>query len=183
MLLFRPVDRARLENSSVAMEHMAGDASEPSRRSLLQNCWTVRRRRTRLSRVRLVERQVALPLPLADGVMEVLPLRALEVDVRRVELGAEDIERQRVCRERVDCLGERPGQQLDAQLRYLLVALDVHVAIDRRPWVELALDAPEARRQHQRGAEIRVYRCVHRTRLHPRRLGRYPQHVRAVVTP
>src|SRR5215204_2878837 len=124
MLRSRPVDRARLENSSVAMEHMAGAASEPSRRLLLQTAGLSAGDGRRRSRVRLVERQVALPLPLADGAMEVLPLRALEVDVRRVELGAEDIERQRVCRKRVDCLGERPGQQLDAQLRYLLVALD-----------------------------------------------------------
>jgi len=48
--------------------------------------------------------------------VEVLPFGALELDIRPVEIGPEDVARKRVRLERVDRLGERPRQELDAEL-------------------------------------------------------------------
>src|SRR5262249_12460260 len=93
----------------------------------------------------LVEREVALPLPRTDRVVEVVPLGALEVDVRLVQVGTEDLCRQWIRLERVDRLAEGPRQQSDAELGYLFVALHVHVAVDGRSGVELALDSLQPR--------------------------------------
>src|SRR5690349_9681168 len=58
---------------------------------------------------RLEELEVAVVLPLGDGVVVVPPLLALELDVRALELGPEHLLGQLIAVERLDRLEQRPG--------------------------------------------------------------------------
>src|SRR5215207_5392463 len=103
-----------------------------------------------IARARSEERQVALDLPRRDLVVVLPPLALLELAVRGLQLGPEDLLAERVRVERLDRLEQGARQPAHLHLADPLGRLDVHVQRDRIPRVELALDAVEAGGEHHR---------------------------------
>src|SRR3954469_6915211 len=99
--------------------------------------------------------QVALSFPIRDGSEEPLPLVALVVHVDVVETARQRAPHDLVLLEGLERLAEMAR---DARNLAALAQDVVDVALLRRAWVELALDAVEPGLQERRLREVRVAR-------------------------